>query len=117
MLWRCTYPFLVNQAKQGRKCEKRFKRPALTVIVAHVNEEFDTFYTTNGVVNHCRIIKALFAEMKRCHTIWNVDKKTITLGDQDTYVQHGHLRAYANPKLSLLFISINCRYISQVSLM
>ncbi|KAM0938663.1 putative Myb/SANT-like domain-containing protein [Dioscorea sansibarensis] len=67
--WRPEYnnfliPLLVDQAREGFKCDKSFKRAAFAFTTATVNARFKIDFSPENVENHYRTIKADMLKLK-----------------------------------------------------
>lgn len=81
-------PFLVEQAKEGYKVDKGFKRQAYVAAAKAVNTRFGTDFNAENVDNHMRTLRAKYVEIKKCRDIsgagWDEQQKMIIL-EGETY--------------------------------
>ncbi|OAY74950.1 hypothetical protein ACMD2_00694 [Ananas comosus] len=81
-------PFLVEQAKEGYKVDKGFKRQAYVAAAKAVNTRFGTDFNAKNVDNHMRTLRSKYVEIKKCRDIsgagWDEQQKMIIL-EGETY--------------------------------
>lgn len=86
--WKAEYDnflirLLVEQDRQGLKCDISFKRAAFFYVAVHVNSRFYTMFTVENVENHYRTLKMRYAEIKKAKDPsdagWDNGTKTIML--------------------------------------
>ncbi|MQM20056.1 hypothetical protein Taro_053069, partial [Colocasia esculenta] len=82
---------LVEQAANGMKVEKSFKRPAFVATARAVSEKFKVTCSDSNVENHLRTLKTKYATIKKLKGMsgvgWNDDAKMITM-DEDTFNEY-----------------------------
>ncbi|XP_039143525.1 uncharacterized protein LOC120280675 isoform X1 [Dioscorea cayenensis subsp. rotundata] len=76
-------PVLVEQVRQGLKCDKSFKRAAFGHAASAVNARFNTNFTPENVENHYRTLKVRYMEIKKARDLsgagWDDENKVIIL--------------------------------------
>ncbi|XP_039133563.1 uncharacterized protein LOC120270578 isoform X2 [Dioscorea cayenensis subsp. rotundata] len=76
-------PVLVEQVRQGLKCDKSFKRAAFGHAASAVNARFNTNFTPENVENHYRTLKVRYMEIKKARDLsgadWDDKNKVIIL--------------------------------------
>ncbi|MQL85088.1 hypothetical protein Taro_017601 [Colocasia esculenta] len=82
---------LVEQAANGMKVDKSFKRPAFVATARAVSEKFKVTCSDSNVENHLRTLKTKYAAIKKLKGMsgvgWNDDAKMITM-DDDTFNEY-----------------------------
>ncbi|OAY77491.1 hypothetical protein ACMD2_25623, partial [Ananas comosus] len=88
-------PFLVEQAQEGLRVDKGFKRQAYVAAAKAVNERFNTSFDPCNVENHMRTLRTRYNEIKKCRDLsgtgWNEEQKVITL---DGPAYHSYVQAH-----------------------
>ncbi|MQM07861.1 hypothetical protein Taro_040708, partial [Colocasia esculenta] len=82
---------LVEQAANGMKVDKSFKRSAFVATARAVSEKFKVTCSDSNVENHLRTLKTKYAAIKKLKGMsgvgWNDDAKMITM-DEDTFNEY-----------------------------
>nr|CAD1831781.1 unnamed protein product [Ananas comosus var. bracteatus] len=88
-----------QQAKEGYKVDKGFKKPTYVAVAKAVNTRFGTDFNTENVDNHMRTLRSKYVEIKKCQDIsgagWDEQQKMIILEGEtyQTYIK-------AHPKVA-----------------
>uniref|UniRef100_A0A1D1YC90 Uncharacterized protein At2g29880 n=1 Tax=Anthurium amnicola TaxID=1678845 RepID=A0A1D1YC90_9ARAE len=96
---------LVEQATNGMKVDKSFKRPAFVATSRAVSEKFKVVCSDSNVENHLRTLKTKYTAIKRLKSMsgvgWDNDTKMITM-DEDTFNEYINVHPKDEPYINKL---------------